>query len=85
MSRAEYYSLLHRKDRLTPRLLELEMQCAIAKRERHIEYDHKELLEAQAVKVTLATVFMDMAKEMLADEVYQRIFVAAVHRHEDKK
>lgn len=85
LSRAEYYALLHRKDRLTPRLQELEMQCAMAKYERRIADDQKDLLEAQAVKVTLATVFMDMAKEMLADQVYQRIFIAAVHRHEDKK
>jgi MarR-like DNA-binding transcriptional regulator SgrR of sgrS sRNA len=42
--------------------------------------ESKQQLPDDCQSETLADVFMEMAKEMLADPVYQRVLIAAVHR-----
>jgi hypothetical protein len=82
-----YHDLLRQRDANLDRLNELQQKLVAIKLKvrRKAEDADRKRTEArkQATTLdggTLAETFMQLAKEMLADPVYQRVMVAAIHR-----
>jgi hypothetical protein len=80
----EYQRLLRRKSELGRRRLWLESLLSVARAARRSTAKAEDALKAETRKATIAETFMDLAKEMLAHDVYQRVLIASVHRHRDK-
>jgi hypothetical protein len=83
LPRTAYAKLLEQKIEIGRCISKLEARCSLERSERR-EAAKREDLAREEIKGSLAGVFMDMAKAMLADDVYKRVLVAAVHRYQDK-
>jgi hypothetical protein len=83
LPQSAYGQLLQHKTEIGRCIAKLEARCALERNERR-EAAKREEIVREETKLSLAGIFMDMAKAMLADDVYKRVLVAAVHRYQDK-
>jgi hypothetical protein len=49
------------------------------------EAEQRPLKKAEEVRKQLPEIFFELAKEMLAEPVFDRIMIAAVHRQQERK
>jgi hypothetical protein len=96
LSQTKYGILNQRRSEISQRIAKLEMFCSAertairnanqqVRSEKAVLAEREKLIKAHESRPSIAEIFMDMAREMLAEDVYGRVFVAAVHRHRERE